>query len=241
MVTFGRRVILLAAAMVLLSCREKPDPLPGFPDLILWAWERPEDLRFLDPANAGVAVLAGTVTLNDGRVDFRPRMQPLLVNPGTRLMSVVRIESSGKSGADPAVVAERILATARLPGVSAIQIDYDAGRSERAFYREIVRRVRGGLPRPMPLTLTALVSWCASDHWIDGLPVAEAVPMYFRMGPELYLRSAALRSPLCATSTGLSTDDLVRIPLHRRVYLFHPRPWTREAFRNAVSEVNRWR
>ena len=237
----GRVVAVVATVLVFASCHRTRDPLPGFPNLMLWAWERPEDLRFLDPAHAGVALLAATVTLNGPRVYFRPRMQPLRVNPGTKLMAVVRIDSSGPPAGDPELVAARILDAVRMPDISALQIDYDARASERAFYRDIVHRVRARLPASMPLTMTALVSWCASDNWIAGLPVAEAVPMYFRMGPEPHRRRASLRSPLCDASTGLSTDELVRIPLHRRVYLFHPRPWTREACRNAVSEVNRWR
>jgi hypothetical protein len=133
-----------------------------------------------------------------------------------------------------------MIASVLQPGVGALQIDYDAVSSERAFYTELARVVRAQIPREIPLTMTALVSWCASDDWIRDLPVADAVPMYFRMGPEPYLRKAALRSPLCRSSTGLSTDELIRVPLHRRVFLFHPRPWTREALRDAMAEANRW-
>ena len=32
--------------------------------------------------------------------------------------------------------------------------------------------------------MTALASWCLSDRWISDLPVDEAVPMLFQMGPE---------------------------------------------------------
>ena len=44
--------------------RRPDDPLPGFPKVLLWAWQRPEDLRFLDPQRAGVAFLAATITLS---------------------------------------------------------------------------------------------------------------------------------------------------------------------------------
>lgn len=47
-------------------CFRPPDPLPGFPKLILWAWERPEDLRFIVPGATGVAFLASTITIEDG-------------------------------------------------------------------------------------------------------------------------------------------------------------------------------
>ena len=43
----------------------------------------------------------------------------------------------------------------------------------------------------MPLTITALASWCDGDDWIDGLPVADASPMLFRMGRGDYVRPVA--------------------------------------------------
>jgi hypothetical protein len=237
---FRPRFALLSATVFVFSCgRTQLDPLPGFPSLMLWAWERPEDLRFLDPRAAGVAFLAGTITIDRGRTFLKPRLQPLRVAPGTKLMAVVRVESRGQAPANIALVADLLTSTVQ-PGVSGLQIDYDAAESERHFYRDLARAVRGKLTRDIPLTMTALVSWCASDDWIRDFPVAEAVPMYFRMGAEPYLRRVELRNPLCQASTGLSTDELVRVPLHHRVFLFNPRPWTRDALRLAMSEVNRW-
>ena len=234
---YATSVLLLCASG--LACRVERDPLPGFPSLMLWAWERPEDLRFLDPKSVGVAFLAGTVTIRDGVADFKPRMQPLLLPDSIKRMGVFRIESRGRTA--PAGSVAAMIASGVAPGMDAVQIDYDAASSERAFYAELARALRGQMRCEIPLTMTALVSWCASDQWIRDLPVAEAVPMYFRMGPQPYLRQAALRSPLCQSSTGLSTDELIRVPLHRRVFLFHPRPWTQEALRTAMAEVNRWR
>jgi hypothetical protein len=206
---------------------------------MLWAWERPEDLRFLDPRHAGVAYLAETVFLR-GRAEMRPRLQPLRIAPGTKLMAVVRIESSGAPAADVDRAADLVALAARQPGVSALQLDYDAVRSERRFYRQLASAVRARIPAGMPLTMTALVSWCISDPWIRGLPVNDAVPMSFRMGPEPRLRRVALRNTMCEASAGLSTDELVRAPVHGRVFLFNPRPWTKAALYAAVAEVNRW-
>jgi hypothetical protein len=229
----------LLLGLCALACRVERDPLPGFPSLMLWAWDRPEDLRFLDPKSAGVAFLAATISIRDGSTEMRPRLQPLLLPAAAKRMAVFRIESRGQLVSGQAV-AQRIVSVLR-PGVDAVQIDYDAVSSERRFYTDLARAVRAQIPPQIPLTMTAPVSWCAWDGWIRDLPVAEAVPMYFRMGPEPYLRKVVLRSPLCQSSTGLSTDELIRVPLHRRVFLFHPRPWTREALRNAMAEVNRWR
>lgn len=231
---------LAVGCCLLQSCqRAAIDPLPGFPRLMLWAWERPEDLRFLDPEKTGVAFLAETIQIQDGRATARPRLQPLQIAPGTKLMAVVRIEMSGAAPATDEV-SGLVLRTVSLPGLSALQLDFDALFSQRGFYRQLVSEVRARLPSTMPLSMTALVSWCVSDNWINGLPVAEAVPMYFRMGPEPLLRSVQSRSALCGTSVGLSTDELIRVPLNGRVYLFHPRPWTPEALRTALAEIHRW-
>ncbi len=155
-------------------------------------------------------------------------------------MAVVRIEISGAAPADAGEVSDLVIRALALPNISALQLDFDAVSSERRFYRQLVSGVRARLPSNMPLTITALVSWCASDTWINNLPVADAVPMYFRMGPESFLRRVKLQSALCGASVGLSTDELMRVPVNGRVFLFDPRPWTPEALRTALAEINRW-
>ena len=61
------------------------------PRLTLWAWERAEDLRFLNSDNVGVAFLAGSVYLAQEPV-VRPRLQPLRVGERTPITAVVRLE-----------------------------------------------------------------------------------------------------------------------------------------------------
>ena len=63
------------------------------PRLVLWAWEEPEDLRFLDTGHVGVAFLASTVNLNGEKASIRPRFQRLLVPDDAKLIAVVRIEA----------------------------------------------------------------------------------------------------------------------------------------------------
>ncbi|MCP5111607.1 MAG: hypothetical protein GY953_12310, partial [bacterium] len=69
------------------------DPLPELPKNMLWAWERPEDLSFLDCDAIGVAYLAETVILDGRRAGYRPRLQPLKVPDGCPMVAVVRIEA----------------------------------------------------------------------------------------------------------------------------------------------------
>jgi len=214
------------------------DPLPGFPRVFLWAWERPENLEFLDPHTTGVAFLARTVCLRGGAVSVRPRLNPLRYPPGTVLMAVVRVEPQD-STLSTVEAASAAIAGAAIPGVRALQVDFDATLSQRRFYRALLADLRGRVPLSTPLSMTALTSWCESDSWIAGLPVAEAVPMLFRMGPgERPART--FRPPLCRTSAGVSTDEPLREPPSAtRLYIFNPRPWSAASYQAALREVRK--
>ncbi len=235
---------IAAAALVLAAAiwwwPRQPDPLPGLPRVFVWAWERPEDLRFLDPKSAGIAFLDRTVFLDAGSVSVRPRLQPLRYAPGAALMAVVRVEARGLPLPPAEAATEAIAESARGGGIRALQVDFDATVSQRAFYSQVLNDLRRRLPPQMPISITALASWCESDNWIAGLPVAEAVPMLFRMGPgERPARS--FRPDLCRSSAGVSTDEpLPAPPAAARLYLFNPRPWSRSDFNAAIREAHRW-
>src|ERR1700687_5689350 len=67
------------------------------PRVILWAWERPVDLRFINPQETGVAFLARTIQLRAREVVVRPRLQPLDLPKGTRVIAVARVESNQRT------------------------------------------------------------------------------------------------------------------------------------------------
>jgi hypothetical protein len=126
---------------------------------------------------------------------------------------------------------EAILASAREPGIRALQVDFDATRSQRPFYRDLLIDLRRQIPKGLPLSITALASWCSWDDWIGDLPVDEAVPMMFRMEPD-HKRTPAnvddfmIREPLCRTSWGVSTTEPWPANLDgKRVYVFADHGW----------------
>jgi hypothetical protein len=208
---------------------------------MLWAWERPEHLGFLDPKSAGVAFLARTVSWRAGNIASRPRYQPLDLPPGTVVMAVTRLESFSPPLPDVDIIVAHILRTAELPGVKAIEIDFDARLSERAWYAELVRRVRQRLNPRLPLTITALASWCMRDPWISDLPVNDAVPMLFRMGAGEPRRVSEFSVEACRSSLGISMDEIPDwLPRGRRLFIFHPTPWTFEAYRGAMRLARKW-
>jgi hypothetical protein len=216
------------------------------PQTVLWAWEEPEDLRGADSRTVGVAYLAETLLLGDA-LTVRPRHQPLAVAPGMAVMAVVRIET-GRDFRDSAEVrqqtASALAEVSRRPDLRALQVDFDATRSERAFYSAVLRELRPRMPVGMPLSITALVSWCGDPAgWLAGLPIDEAVPMFFRLGgharPYDDKSWIPLREPLCRASIGISTDESwPEVSATGRVYLFAPRPWS-ETQLAAVDEVAR--
>ena len=241
----GCAMFLAAALLVVPVPSAARNPLEEFPQVVLWAWERPEDLRFLAGRRAGVAFLAATVRLSGGAIHVLNRRQPLLVDLATPLMAVVRVETA--RGERPALSAEQreavvsaALGAARLPRVSAVQIDGDAALSERAFFRAALTQLRGRLDPRLGLSFTALASWCAGDRWLERVPVDEAVPMLFQMGSD----AAAIRAraaagglaPECRAATGLATNEAF-VRTSGRVYLFSPEPWTEGLYEAALGRI----
>jgi hypothetical protein len=217
------------------------------PATVLWAWERPTDLRFIDPNRVGVAFLARTIRLRRDEVIIKPRFQPLNLPEQTKVIAVVRVESDGEekpllTSNQARQLVDGIQAVANLPNVLAVQIDFDAIRSEREFYRNVVVEVRRRLPPSIGFSITALASWCGDDDWISDLPVDEAVPMLFRMGPDRQVMKNRLSAQEefsakpCRSSYGVSTDEpLDGLRPEKRVYVFNPQAWTEQSVR-AVLE-----
>ena len=226
--------------------------LSVLPPVILWAWERPENLETINTEKVGVAFLAQTLTLSDDDVRIAPRRQPLNVPPGTKLVAVTRIEARKKAGGQIALSDKQrdklvtlILRTLDLPGVIAIQTDYDVVVSEREFYRKLLTDLRQKLPEHVPLSITALASICLGDRWLDGLPVDEAIPMIFRMGTDdreikqHFENGGDVREPLCRASYGISLDEPFKMQFDsgRRIYVFSDRAWN-DADLRAIANLN---
>jgi hypothetical protein len=251
-------VAILFLAAVLFAVRiygHHAKSIPQLPVVVLWAWERPEDLRFIDTHDTAVAFLAETIQLRGGEVVVRPRFQPLRVPEETRLMAVVRIETERAAPNGAALSEEQamqsaasISRTSSLPRVVAVQVDFDATLSQRAFYRGLLVELRKRLGPKTPISITALASWCMEDDWMAGLPIEEAVPMLFRMGAganDVVSRISAgrdFREPLCRGSLGISTDERwALLPGGRRLYVFSPQAWTQHGELAVLWETHAWR
>lgn len=235
-------VLLLAIACSSCAVRAHNAGL-DLPKVILWAWERPEDLRFLDPVQTGVAFLAATALIQrNGDVKFHPRTQRILLPAGIPVLAVVRVESPAPH---QAVELQPLLSALDeivcLPNVRALQIDFDARSSERNFYRALLERVQAETTKP--ISVTALASWCAGDRWLEGEPIVEAVPMFFRMGKG-ESHDMSIESSICGNSIGLSTDEpwpAKRPPRVNRIYLFNPHSWTQADYVAVANRIRNWK
>jgi hypothetical protein len=237
-------VLFLLSLGLFCACRQ-PNQIKineQMPARVLWAWEREEDLRFLDPEKFAVAFYAQTLTLQTDEVLFRPRRQKLEIPPNLYLIAVTRIETVKETPKRPAFNAEQrrklvdlIKNTLARPQVKAVQIDFDAAVSERDFYRSLIADLKNALPADTPLSITSLASWCVGDNWYNDFPVDEAVPMIFRMGADDrairdYLgRGRDWREPLCRGSYGLAVEEPVRAEFKagRRFYYFKSSAWSK--------------
>ncbi len=217
------------------------------PTVILWAWERPEDLTFIDPQKTGVAFLAKTITLSGDTILVRPRLQPLRLPDGTKTIAVVRIETDRTT--TPTLSSTQLWQTAReirnSSVSSVLQVDFDATVSQRTFYRSLLETLRRDLPASTRLSITALASWCAGDDWLSDLPIDEAVPMLFRLGVDQRQFHRRLEtgqpfeSRMCRNSAGVSTDEPVNTPPVKRLYIFSPKPWSKSSFAAAMEAYQR--
>jgi Protein of unknown function (DUF3142) len=218
-----------------------------FPRVTLWAWESRQDLRKAPPEKYAIAYLDRTIFITE-RVATIPRMQPLLVPQSARIMAVVRIEAPrGLAKLNTPqlaeIVADQVVGASRKKQVSALQIDFDATRSQRPFYRQLIEETRKRMPAGMPLSITALASWCSSPGWIESLAVDEAVPMLFRMGGDTRSGRSSGWSyrageTSCRSSVGVSTDEpWPRIAPSQRIYVFHPGAWNSVALENVEKMI----
>jgi len=243
-----RKIIFISLCLSILffGCRSANQVNPRLanemPPKFLWAWERAEDLRFLDAKTYGVAFHAQTLYLQNDEVVFKPRRQPLEINPDVYLIAVTRIETNKQSGKRSNLsenqlnnLVDLVKKSLERPNVRAVQIDFDAVVSERKFYRQFINVLKKELPENTPLTMTSLASWCVGDAWFNDFPVDEAVPMAFDMGADDEKIKSFLTNgndwnePLCRGSYGFSLEDAFdfnRRP-NRRTYYFKSSAWTK--------------
>lgn len=253
----GALLAILGHMFALVFVMQAASAKAKLPCQVLWAWQRAENLEKINPQEFGVAYLACRVLLTgaDAKVSFR--QQSLKVPSETALVPVVRIDTDRRQIPDFSeeqlgqvlAVLKRCAAGRQ---TSEVQIDFDALESERIFYRRLLERARQELPAQIPISITALASWCIFDNWIKELPVDEMVPMMFSLGAErekilLYFKNGSdFRVASSCKSLGISLEEpeiaklMIGIAKRRkipvRIFIFARRAWNDKKI-NAVREL----
>lgn len=240
-----RPFIILLLCLALLPLRmdshagtaPRPHPaLARLPAEMLWAWERPEDLRWLPP-KVGVAYVASTILLRGDDILVHPRSWPLLLASGTPTVPVLHVDASWRTppalnARQTARITEELLRLASRSSHQVVQLDFEVRRSQRAFLANTIAAIRSQLDPGIALSVTALASWCLDDYWMQDSRADEIVPMAFRMGPDQHalrqrlLQQRGFTRARCGGAIGLSTDEPMMAVGAGRHYFFSPKPWT---------------
>ncbi|HEY0588877.1 MAG TPA: hypothetical protein VGD52_22265 [Pseudoduganella sp.] len=235
-----QRLLLLAAILLLARADSSRVPnahpaLALLPLKMAWAWERPEDLRWL-PGDAGVAFVASSIMLQGDGALVRPRTAVLRLEPATARVPVLHVDMSGReppalNEAQLQAIVKELLRIAAGANRKVVQLDFEVRRSQRPFLARTIATIRRSLPPDVALSVTALASWCLDDAWLAEGMADEVVPMAFRMGQQqhelrLRLRWQGFTQPYCRQAAGYATDEPRLRRLAPRSYYFSPRSWT---------------
>ena len=237
--------VLLIIVCFCLTCRPQtplnaPTVKTGSEKNILWIWDQPCDLRFMNNSEYEFTLLSKTIEFDEYNTKIIPRHSSVLLANRAIVFPVIRLESKGCSSRIASTVTDKLIDNIcheinNFPLARKIQIDYDAKASERKWYRDLLQAVRNRLPAHCVLSITALASWCYGNNWLDGLPVDEIVPMFFRMGrdSELIKRQIQTRIPCAVASRkyclGVSLDEPLSISIKEgSFYVFNSKRWDRE-------------
>lgn len=243
--------VLVLSLPGVLKQRQVRFRLGAEPPVMVWVWERATDLSGIDPQSTGAAVLISTLTLKGRDIINRGRLQPYVIPDRAYRLAVIRIELDQS---DPPVLSvvqrdalsARILLAFAKVKANGLQIDFDAKLRERDFYMGLLQVLRAKLNPAVPLSMTALSSWCLDDVWIRNLPVDEVVPMFFSMGAgteegKKRLLTGKISKIPQRLSMGFSVADRELFEraskLSKNVFLFSSQGWGNSSSRIALKSL----
>lgn len=204
---------------------------PAMPNEFWWYWDRPA-VQLPPPApGVGAAVVVTHMFFSGEGVVRQPRRSALRLPDATPILPVVHVEVDparpfAGNAAQRDALRDALVDAASRSYSPWVQLDFEARRSQRDFWRASVEAIKAALPADVRFSVTALASWCYGDRWLRDAPVDEVVPMYFRLGrtrSDYVLRSAGgVSEPRCALAHGVADDEPewpVVLPGRRYVFL----------------------
>ena len=228
-------------------------------EIVLWTWDTPNDLRFLNPHQASIATYEGTIVLRGESILYKPYQKHLSLPASVASFPVIRIETTGKAPDTKAIDAlvQMIGAVQKnYPrSTNKIQIDFDATISERPFYKALLQTLRKqGLRPDTTLSVTALATWCLNDRWLSHSECDEAVAMLFSMGPGKNSTYTMLKKSQGRLSAGKGVQTTVAISANepstnaalknlgvfsgiKKLYIFDSLPWRLDTFTKTTGQT----
>ncbi len=222
----------------------------NYPRIMIWAWERKEDLRFIDVNQAGVAYLALTFKIKQGKIIKRRRTNSLILAKNTYVIPVIRIEADNSLLLMPnkeiqLSILKEIALIVEKSRADRVQIDFEVLKSQRIFYKELLLELKKILSAKIKISITGLVSWCYEEDWSFDLPVEEIVPMSFDLGKDKKVFFKKMNSgekftnPLCRQSVGIALfSEIPNFYSRPRFYLFSNRAWNEADFKKILKRID---
>lgn len=207
-----RFLFVAILSLVLLLQKAKTDMVESSkaykptPQIILWAWDRPQFLNPHLPQQISIAFLHSSILLRGNSSEksdsisstsasststthlaLKNRMHALVIPEKTLVIPVVHIDidnlnpPKGLTTQQIEKIVDTVNQASKQSNSGWVQLDFEARPSQRKDYLEILQRLQP-LRQQYKLSITALASWCMFDQWLDVALVDEVVPMIFRMG-----------------------------------------------------------
>lgn len=222
---------------------------PQEPSLVLWTWDRREDLSFIHPDRTKVAALRATLKVSSqGQYWLESRHSPYSVPAHTQQIAVFRLEISTKASVDADTLFKMTHDIKSLSAsTSEIQLDFDATQSQRPFYHHLIQALRElGFKK---ISITALASWCAHERWLDTLNIDYAVPMVYNLGVDsiklknILLKNPSWKSLKCRGNFGLLPQDVEKLTpkmlTSSKIFIFNPHKWDKTLYETLLRKMSR--
>ena len=197
----------------------------------LWTWERSDDLSFTGSEQT-IAPLIATLIQVGNDVSLKPRRNPFKTRINAKILPVFRIETYKTQSLNVAVCTQYLLGMIKSNHYTEIQLDFDARKSQRDSYKELIDSLKKQMPS-LKISITALASWCVDDGWIEELDIEYAVPMLYRMGEDtnkiMHSFSFDLAWPVkkCQRNVAFEVQRMfVKPKRNAKVFLFNNKAWS---------------
>ncbi|RYE06205.1 MAG: hypothetical protein EOP33_03130 [Rickettsiaceae bacterium] len=210
--------------------------------IVLWSWERYEDLSYIDTLTTAVAPLIATFIINDKEELYtKLRLNVYKIPLLTNVIPVFRIEMQSTNLNNKTVhqLVTEIISLSKTGQL--IQLDFDVTLSQRNIYKEIINQL---VNYNREVSITALASLCTYDSWLDSLPIKFAVPMLYNIkdndrglkeSKALFARLGHWRTKKCQGYIGILRSDIIEVNSSHTLFIFNNSAWTKDHY----NEINK--